>query len=301
MNQEKYFQNLSTLKRQIEEFKKEKKEQDIVHYALDERVKELNCLYGLSKLASQKNITLEKIFYYTVKLIPPGWQYPEITCSRIIYKNTEYKTDNFNKTAYFQSYDIIVSDKKTGIIEVYYLKEKPFLPEEYKLLKAIAERLGKISQRILAQNNLKESERKLRLQMIELENKNIALRELLSQIEIEKNEIKENLLSNINKIILPVLHKIKQDKNSIKQIDILEKSLKELASPFAKKIASSILKLTPREIEICNMIKIGLSSKEIADNLNLSKLTIEKHRAKIRKKLGLTNTEYNLVSYLNSL
>ncbi len=301
MKPKKPLSEISVLKNQIQKHKKNLSEKEKIQHALGERVKELNCLYGLSELASKKNITTDKIFIEIVKLIPPGWQYPEITCSRIIFNTKEFKTDNFKETSWKQEAVIKVRGGKSGNIGVYYLEEKLFLEEEYKLLKAIANRLGKISERIMAQNNLKESERKLRIQRDELENKNIALREILSQIEIEKKEIKDNFLSNINKIILPIINKIKCNQQPVENIKILEKSLIDLGSPFAKKISNNILKLTPREIEICNMIKLGLSSKEIANALNLSKLTIEKHRSRIRNKLGLTNSDYNLISFLNNI
>ena len=61
------------------------------------------------------------------------------------------------------------------------------------------------------------------------------------------------------------------------------------------------LKLTPREIEICNMIKSGLTTKEISNFLNSSSQTIDKHRKNIRKKLGLTQRYINLTSFLQSL
>ena len=62
-----------------------------------------------------------------------------------------------------------------------------------------------------------------------------------------------------------------------------------------------ILKLTPREIEISNMVKNGFTNKEIARVLCLSLLTVEKHRQYIRKKLGITKRTINLCSYLQQL
>jgi hypothetical protein len=46
---------------------------------LGERVKELNCLYGISALVEKPGVSLAEILQRTVELIPPGWQYPEIT------------------------------------------------------------------------------------------------------------------------------------------------------------------------------------------------------------------------------
>ena len=65
---------------------------------LRQRVKELNCLYGISHLVEKRGISLEEIIQGTVDLIPSGWQYPEITCARIIMGDQEFKTKNFRKT-----------------------------------------------------------------------------------------------------------------------------------------------------------------------------------------------------------
>jgi DNA-binding CsgD family transcriptional regulator len=60
-------------------------------------------------------------------------------------------------------------------------------------------------------------------------------------------------------------------------------------------------KLTPKEIEIVGMIKLGLATKEISSLLNVSSQTIDKHRKNIRKKLGLSTKNINLTSFLQSL
>jgi DNA-binding NarL/FixJ family response regulator len=49
------------------------------------------------------------------------------------------------------------------------------------------------------------------------------------------------------------------------------------------------------------MVKNGLTSKEIASLLNISFLTIEKHRINIRRKLGIINKDINLTSFLKRL
>ncbi|MHC4453627.1 MAG: helix-turn-helix transcriptional regulator [Planctomycetota bacterium] len=61
-----------------------------------------------------------------------------------------------------------------------------------------------------------------------------------------------------------------------------------------------LLRFTAKEIEVCNMIKNGLTSKEIASLLNISFLTIEKHRVNIRRKLGIINKDINLTSFLKT-
>ncbi len=130
---------------------------------LGERVKELNCFYGLSQLVEQHDITLEEIFQGLVGLIPPAWQYPDITAARIIFENSRFQTKNFRKTAWMQSADIKVHGQKAGSIEVCYLKKRPvidegpFLKEERKVLDVLVERLGCITERISAEKELRET------------------------------------------------------------------------------------------------------------------------------------------------
>jgi len=134
-----------------------------------------------------------------------------------------------------------------------------------------------------------------------LQQKDIALREMIEQIHIEKNNLKEDMADNINNNIMPILSKIELTRDTAGYKDLLKYHLEEIASSFGHNISKKHVNLTLRETEICNMIRGGLSSKEICNLLNVSDLTIEKHRRNIRKKLGLSNRMINLASYLRSL
>jgi signal transduction histidine kinase len=129
-------------------------------HKLTERVKELNCLYGISKLIETTNSSLDDLIQGAVKLIPPAWQYPDITCARIQLKDKEMVTSNFKVTRWKQEESIFVSGNPYGKVQVFYLKKKPasdegpFLQEERFLLHAIAERLGHIIERKLADDAL---------------------------------------------------------------------------------------------------------------------------------------------------
>ncbi|MCA9400704.1 MAG: PAS domain S-box protein [Candidatus Omnitrophica bacterium] len=136
-----------------------------------------------------------------------------------------------------------------------------------------------------------------------IEQKNIALREILEQIELEKQKMKENVVMNIEQVVMPAFEKLKRKGTRFdrKYIDIIEHNLKDLTSSFGIAASQQKLKLSPREIEIANLIKHGLSSKEICQSLNISFKTIETHRNKIRKKLGIVNQDVNLTTYLQNL
>lgn len=278
-----------------------------VLHKLHERIKELNCLYGLSKLVEKPDISLERIFEGMVRLFPPSWQYPEITCARILFNDKEFKTDNFKETRWRQAADIKAFGKKAGFAEVLYLNERPdcyegpFLKEERALIDGVTQRLGKIVEHKTMEASLKSSETKLREQKLSLEQKNIALREIIAQVEIEKNNIRNDIMSNLNELVFPIFEKIKMRKNIDKYIDLAQDHLKELTSSFSSEVTKKSIDLTPREIEICNMIKGNLSTKEIAGLLNISHQTVDKHRKHIRKKLKLPDKKTNLASFLRQL
>ncbi len=147
----------------------------------------------------------------------------------------------------------------------------------------------------------KKAEDELRIQKAALEQKNSALKEILEQIEVEKKHIKDDVVANVEEVLLPALDMLRMKGASQKYVDVLKENLKALTSSFGRTISDKKLRLTPKEIEICNMIKEGLSSKDIATMKNISLQTIHKHRNNIRKKLSLLKKKRNLTSYLQTI
>lgn len=164
------FSELTVLRNQIRRLKASEKQYRLTKevlqkktHALGERVKELRCLYAISNLVEKHGTSLEKILQGVVDIIPPAWQYPEITCARISLGRQVYSTANFAETPWRQSSHILVLGKKEGLLDVYYLEEKPkcgegpFLKEERSLINAVAKRVGEIIERKNAEKALKES------------------------------------------------------------------------------------------------------------------------------------------------
>jgi len=158
-----------------------------------------------------------------------------------------------------------------------------------------------ITERKKAEAELKKSEQELRKDKLLLEQKNLALAELLEHMERTKNKTKEDIAINVEEFITPILKKLKIKGALPKYIKLLEHHLKELTSSFGRKITQRSTRLSSREIEICDMIKGGLSSKEISELLNVSYQTIDKHRRNIRKKLAIAKKKVNLTSFLQKL
>lgn len=135
---------------------------------LEERVKELDCMYGISNLIETPNITLEEIIQGITELIPISWQYPEITQAKITFGEKEFQTAKFKKTRWNQKSTIHVYGEPEGSVEVCYLEERPesdegpFLKEERNLVNAIAQRLGQYLEHQRAEKAIRDSEEKLR-------------------------------------------------------------------------------------------------------------------------------------------
>jgi|GEM_PF-218861 len=117
-------------------------------WALGERVKEIMCLYGIARVLQQPALKLEELLEDIVRLLPPGWQYPQITKARITFDGRACVTDGFCESPFVQSEEILVNGQGRGKIEVFYAEprpesdEGPFLKEERSLINGVAETLG---------------------------------------------------------------------------------------------------------------------------------------------------------------
>ena len=151
------------------------------------------------------------------------------------------------------------------------------------------------------ENQNQQLEKRVKERTKALEEKTITLKGLLEQMALEKQQMKDDITSNIETLVMPSIEKLRLKGGSKKQIDMHRRTIENLTSSFGRKIANNRNKLSPREIEVCNMVKNSLTNKEIANLLNIAIHTIEAHRRMIRKKLGLANQDINLNTHLNSL
>lgn len=162
-----------------------------------------------------------------------------------------------------------------------------------------------ITERKLMENQLRDTEKELKLYAEGLTESNAALKALLKHREEDQREFEYNVLSNVKNLVLPYLTKVKSSKllskDGLACLNILESNLKEIISPFSRKLSSGYLNFTPKEIQIADLIKDGKQDKEIMEILNISVDTIKTHRRNIRRKLGINNMKINLKTKLMSL
>src|SRR5688572_15371212 len=115
---------------------------------LKERVKELNCLYEMSKLAWEANNDIEALVSRALQIIPEAMQYPELAETEIKIGTERFSTSRFEKSKSTIEAKFSVDKKTYGSITIGYRssgksKHKlQFLPEERSLLKTVAHELS---------------------------------------------------------------------------------------------------------------------------------------------------------------
>jgi pyruvate,water dikinase len=116
--------------------------------SLQERAKELNCLYEIEVVLTRTDLDLDGVFRGVVSALPHGWQHPDICRAVITFQGRPYRSQDFEPTPWMLGADIVVQDEVLGQVTVYYLKELPpgdfgpFLKEEVRLIKTVAGRLS---------------------------------------------------------------------------------------------------------------------------------------------------------------
>lgn len=144
---------------------------------------------------------------------------------------------------------------------------------------------------------LKSHKRELEHKSRELENANAAFRVLLANRDEEKTTYAKEIIANIFKFVLPYLDGLKKTSLTDRQksfVALIEANLDTVFSTAAPANFINHACLTPTELQVANFIKLGKSTKEIAQLLNISPRTVETHRDHIRKKIGIRNKGVSL-------
>jgi PAS domain S-box-containing protein len=161
-------------------------------------------------------------------------------------------------------------------------------------------RLKEVEQALLQSQSALE--RRVEERTAELSEANIALKVVLKKLEEDRKALGDQVVSNTSKLVAPYLDRLKECRLTEQQrllVDILRANINELTSPFANNFSTKLCRLTPVEIQVANLIKLGKGTKEIADIMHLAPGTISIHRKNIRKKLNLTHQKTNLQTTLS--
>jgi signal transduction histidine kinase len=195
-----------------------------IQSSLNERVKELTCLYGIARIGEKIDLSLENILQRIVELLPSAWQYPKMATARIVLDSKYYTTSNFSVSSKKQTSNIILNGVKRGFVEVAYpdssitFDENPFLKEEQDLIDIVAGEIAAIVERRFVKNEKDKLQNQLlhadRLATIGQLSAGVAheLNEPLSNILgfaqlLQKNaKLNEQGKEDVNSIITASLH-----------------------------------------------------------------------------------------------
>lgn len=264
---------------------------------LIEREKELDCLYEISETLSETDSDKEKIFTEFSYSLAKAMTYPE-AARVIITTETENSPGNeeTQDISVFTAESFLENGEKITI-SVSYNRILEFVDREKKLVISAASLLANT---LSKRNYYKELEKKTE----ELKSKNTALKEILFQINKDREEYIKSTRAASENLILPMIFELEDSSPSPRQAGLISqlkahiKSLYETQDDNLKMISGL---LTPRELKICYLIKNGASTKETALYLNISPQTVERHRNTIRKKLGINRKNINLVTHLRNM
>jgi PAS domain S-box-containing protein len=239
---------------------------------LGERVKELNCLFGISRLIERQDLSWGELFLGIVNLVPPAWQYPESTCARAVLEGEEFRTENFRETIWRQTSSVTLHGERIGTVEVFYLEERPeanegpFLQEERSLLNAIAERLGGVLERKRAEEDLQDAHHHLEMQVqlrtVELAKANEELRNEIA----ERKRMEEALRYSSEKLksfAYSVIHDLKSPSIGIYGLtESLHKHYRDILDEKGRSYCDQILKASVHIAALIEKITVYIESKE---------------------------------------
>jgi len=180
--------------------------------ALTERIKELKCLYFISGLQANKQLTLDEILEQVAQVIPQSMQYPDRASARIVLRGKSLDSASYAASPCTQKEPIRLNGDIVGEIEVAYSADgtndhgMSFLPEEKILLKTISDRLAETIMLRDAENEL-------------LSNRD-RLRSLVSQVTLTEERERRRLALELHDSIGQGLAVVKLKLESLKQMSL---------------------------------------------------------------------------------
>jgi len=143
-------------------------------------------------------------------------------------------------------------------------------------------------------------ERDLAQSRMDVADMNTALKQVLRNVEEERQELKDELAQQVREEVLPTVERIVlEDSPLVRQAyrSALEEKIADMVDT-SQEPKNILTLLTPREIDICRLIQQGWQGRAIAEELSISFETLQSHRKNIRRKLGLRGSSQFLSSVL---
>jgi hypothetical protein len=115
---------------------------------LQERAKELRCLYEVGEILRMGDVPWPARLSRILEVVPPGLQYPEVCEARLELEGFSAQTPGYAPSPWRLQEPVRVQEEEGGTLEVVYTRERPpaeegpFLQEERKLIRTIAQQIG---------------------------------------------------------------------------------------------------------------------------------------------------------------
>lgn len=182
----------------------------------------------------------------------------------------------------------------------FYTKKKTIL--ENRLLQSERDNLFLESAGKLSQTKLEKEQVEKEMILKELDHKKQELLQMALYIS-QQNDFLENLQKNIstskanNKSTLILEKELEQKLNLDKQREQFKLNINLINEDFYNQLHDKFPTLTDGEKKLCAMLRLNLSSKEIASIQNISPKSVDMSRYRLRKKLNLA-ADTELSDYL---
>ncbi len=162
-------------------------------------------------------------------------------------------------------------------------------------------------------------------QRIKIKNSNLEKQKITADLNYKKKELTINLMAlikknemhaKISKELLLIEKEMPNDKYR-EAINKLNKELKrtsdekiwkeftlrfnEINSDFYEKLLKKYINLTQNELKLCAYLRLNMTSKDISEITGQSITTLESARYRLRRKLGISGSDNNLVSFLSQI
>jgi len=201
----------------------------------------------------------------------------------IVYFISEWIKKRYRKKEYYKT----VEQRK-----IYLEKESKIRKEQYNLEMEI-EKLNqdKLQTKLIAKN------KELVNNSLQVVKKNKILESIIQKLKrMEMDSASDTTKTQLNSLKKSIVKEIKSD-HSWKD---LEKHIKNVHFEFLKRLKEKYPTVTPRELDLATYLLLNMSTKEIAEVMNISKKGVELSRFRLRKKLGLQRKE-NLIGFLMNI
>lgn len=248
---------------------------DDIYIKLNERVKELTCLYELSKLFSASDEDIDEVMNKALNVIPKGWQEPNKLSVFIQVDDLKYGLEIPENKG--QSTPISINGLKRGRVSVAYEEYREdkygYLLEEQQLLNQVAREIGSFFVRI----EQKEKER-LVLEKLKNEDRLNVLAELTAGVAHELNTPLGNIMGYAELLKKSITKKAEQ-----KDLDKIIKSALN-AREIVKKLMYFSCEM-PTQFNYVNVDKV------LRSTVDLLRLQLRDKGIKVRLLINDNNME----------